>query len=105
MITIITSIGNSLDSAFDLRFGRARFFCVYNESTKDIQFIENLYKNTNGSIGANAVEKMIELGAKKIISGDFGPRAKELLGKVDIQLVILPNENKTIQDIINMIKY
>ena len=104
MKTVITSSGNKLSSKFDLRFGRAAWFCLYDEVTRESSFYEN--KNLNASFGAGtkAAEKMIELKVEKIISGDFGPKAKELLDKFDIQLVIIQDENSTIQEVINKIK-
>lgn len=101
MKTIITSTGNQLNSIFDLRFGRAACFCVFDEQTKEVQFIENDSINAASGAGAKAVEKVAELGVTKVISGDFGPKAKELLEKFNIQMVILKDESNTVQDIIN----
>ena len=33
MKTIISSLGDNLDSGFDLRFGRAGWFCLLDEET------------------------------------------------------------------------
>ena len=52
--------GNNLDSGFDLRFGCAGWFCILDEET----------------------------GATRVISGDFGSKAKELLEKFNIQMVL-----------------
>jgi len=104
MKTVITSTGNELGSHFDKRFGRAAWFCLYNEATGDISFIENDHANANGGAGTKAAEKMVELDIKKVISGDFGPKAKDLLEKFNIQMVIIQSDNDTIQDIINKLK-
>lgn len=103
MKTVITSSGNNVNSSFDLRFGRAAWFCMYNEKTKDISFIENENLNGSGGVGIKTAEKMVELDVKKIISGDFGPKAKNVLDKFGIQLVIMNDDTLTIQDIINKI--
>ncbi len=101
MKTIITSTGDQLNSIFDLRFGRAGWFCLFDEETKKVQFFENESVNAASGAGTKAVEKVAELGVKKIISGDFGPKAKELLEKFDIQMVILKDDNNTVQNIID----
>ncbi len=101
--TVITSKGNTVDANFDLRFGRAGWFCVLNEENGNTEFIENEFKNATGGAGTKASEKMIELGVQKIISGDFGPKAKELLDKFNIQLIIIQNENQTVNDIIKQL--
>ncbi len=101
MVTVITSTGNSADSQFDLRFGRAAYFCVLNEETKEVKFIDNVNKDVQGGAGTKTVETMVELGVEKVISGDFGPKAKEILEKFKIQMVIIQDDNITVQNIIN----
>lgn len=103
METVITSKGNELESLFDLRFGRAGWFCLFDEDTGKTKFLENEFKEATGGAGTKAAEKMIELGIKKIISGDFGPKAKELLDKFNIQLVVIQDENQKIKDIIHQL--
>lgn len=100
MKTIITSTGNELSSKIDLRFGRAKYFCLYDEDTKETKFYINEQVNAQGGAGTKAAEKMVELGVKKVISGDFGPNAKNLLNKFQIQMVVIQNDNNTVQDVI-----
>ncbi|MDF1576715.1 MAG: NifB/NifX family molybdenum-iron cluster-binding protein [Bacteroidales bacterium] len=104
MKTIISSTGKKLESGFDLRFGRAEWFCLLDEETGETTFHENENKEASHGAGTKAVEKVIELGASKIISGDFGPKAKELLEKFNIQMVLLSDDSRSIADIIDRIK-
>lgn len=103
MKTVITSKGNQEQSTFDLRFGRGAYFCLFDSETKKVEFYENEFVQAQGGAGTKASEKMIELGAQKIISGDFGPKAKELLEKFKIQMVIFENDEITIAEIIRLI--
>ncbi|MFP4058937.1 MAG: NifB/NifX family molybdenum-iron cluster-binding protein [Bacteroidales bacterium] len=104
MKTVITSSGNSQDSQFDLRFGRTAWFCLYNETTGDVSFFENVYANAQGGAGQKAAEKMVELGVEKVISGDFGPKAKDLLDRFKIQMVIIQDDQITVEEIIQKLK-
>ena len=104
MKTLISSTGNNLDSGFDLRFGRAGWFCLLNEDTGKTTFYENENVEASHGAGTKAVEKVVELGATRVISGDFGPKAKELLEKFNIQMVLLSDDSKSIADIIDSIK-
>ena len=104
MKTIISSTGNSLKADFDLRFGRAAWFCLFDEESKLTEFYENEFKDAAQGAGGKVVEKIMGLGVTKVISGDFGPKAKDLLEKFDIQMVILPDEEQQIEDIINKLK-
>lgn len=99
MKTIITTTGKSTSDYFDKRFGRAAFFCVFDDANKEIGFHENPYKEAASGAGVKAAEMAIKLKAAKIFSGHFGPKAKELLEKFDIQLVVL-DQNMKVSEII-----
>lgn len=105
MKTVITSSGNTTTAQFDKRFGRAACFCIYDEEKKETSFLNNDNVNANNGAGIKAAEKMVELGVKKVISGDFGPKAKELLTKFNIQLIIIQEDHLTIADIIEKLKH
>jgi len=100
----ITSTGNNLESKFDLRFGRTAWFCIYDNESKNIRFIENEHKDSLSGAGTKTSETIAELGVEQVISGDFGPKAKTLLEKLKIQMVILDDENVTIERIINKLE-
>jgi predicted Fe-Mo cluster-binding NifX family protein len=102
--SVITSSGNSLDSLFDRRFGRAAWFCLFDEDNGEVKFYENDNLNSSHGAGTKAAEKMVELDVKKIISGDFGPKARDVLEKFNIQMVIIQEDNTTVQNIIDKIK-
>lgn len=104
MKTVITAAGNKPGSQFDLRFGRAGWFCILDEETGNYEFYENEFRDAHHGAGIKVVEKVAELGAGKVISGDFGPRAKELLEKLNIQMVVLQNEGLTVGQLIDKIK-
>ncbi|MCT4601925.1 MAG: NifB/NifX family molybdenum-iron cluster-binding protein [Marinifilum sp.] len=104
MKTIITSTGKGEDKLFDLRFGRAAWFCIYDDNEDSMNFIENKHINAPSGAGGKVVEDVVELGVTKVISGDFGPKAKDLLDKFNIQMVILKDDHKTVQDIVNNLK-
>jgi len=97
MKTVITSTGNTSESAFDKRFGRAAWFCLYDDALRQVEFYENEYVNAAGGAGTKVAEKMVELGVKKVISGDFGPKAKDLLEKFQVQMVVVQEDATVIQ--------
>jgi predicted Fe-Mo cluster-binding NifX family protein len=103
MKTIITSTGDTIQAKFDQRFGRAGWFCIYNRDDNSTYFIENNFKNLNGGAGTKSSEMVAELGAGQVISGDFGPKAKSLLEKFNIQMIILDETELSVEDIIKRI--
>jgi len=104
MKVIITASGDNTKSKFDLRFGRAGWFCVYDSETKSTQFIENSFKNANGGAGTKSSEMAAELGAEKVISGEFGPKAKTMLEKLRIQMVAIKDDQLKVDDIISKLE-
>ncbi|MFH0758512.1 MAG: NifB/NifX family molybdenum-iron cluster-binding protein [Bacteroidota bacterium] len=104
MKTIISSTGNKLSSPFDLRFGRAGWFCLFDEETGETSFFQNEFKEASQGAGGKVVEKVVELGVGKVISGDFGPKAKDLLDRFHIQMVIIPDGTQKIEEIIAQLK-
>ena len=67
MKTVISSTGNEPNSLFDLRFGRAGWFCVYDDANGEVEFFENEHANAQGGAGTKAAEKMVELGQSEPI--------------------------------------
>ncbi len=104
MKAIITSSGDNVDSKFDLRFGRAGWFCVYDKENHTTNFIENSFKNSNGGAGTKTSEMAAELGAEQVISGHFGPKAKDMLEKFHIQMIELHDEDLNVRDVISKIE-
>ena len=102
MKTIITAKNNNENADYDLRFGRGAFFCLHNSVTDELEFIKNTNAEAQGGAGTKTAEMMVELGVGKIISGDFGPKAKSLLSEFNIQMIVFQDDSKTIKDIIEM---
>ena len=99
----ITSTGNSLDSKLDQRFGRCGFFTVYDTETKGFEFIPNPNKDAKEGAGPASVQLVASRNVQKIISGEFGIKIKSLLDSLKIQMIVLKEPEKTIQEIINML--
>jgi len=77
---------------------------LLDKETGKTSFHKNEYQEAPHGAGTRAAEKVIELGASKVISGDFGPKAKELLEKFNVQMVIFPDDTNTIHEIVEKIK-
>lgn len=100
MKTLITSSGENNSAAFDKRFGRAAWFCVLDEETKESIFIKNTNTGASNGAGTKVAEQIVSMKVQKVISGDFGPKAKNLLDKFNIQMVILKDDDLTVKEII-----
>lgn len=103
MKIVITSKTDSLDSEMDLRFGRAAWLAVYDTDTGTIDFIENKGADAQSGAGPKVAEKIANLGASKVISGDFGPKAKTAMQSLGIEMVVL-KEEPVIKNLIKHLK-
>ncbi|MCT4613883.1 MAG: dinitrogenase iron-molybdenum cofactor biosynthesis protein [Marinifilaceae bacterium] len=101
MKIIISSESDTIESLFDSRFGRANYFCIYDSESAKCKFVENEFANSNNAAGQKAAEYAAENDVKQIISGDFGPKAKDALDQFGIQMVIIEDKQQSISDIIN----
>lgn len=105
MKTIISSTGNDIKSQFDLRFGRAAYFCLIDDTNLDNpKFYNNHIPDSSNNAGINAAKKALELKATKIISGEFGQESKKILDDNNIQIIMINDGNCTINDIIKRLK-
>lgn len=103
MKVAITSTGNSTDSKLDQRFGRCGFFVIYDTETRGMEFIPNANRDAQEGAGPASVQLIASRNVQKIVSGEFGIKIKSLLDSLKIQMIILKQPEKSINDIIEMI--
>ena len=72
----VTSLGESLDSPIDQRFGRARFFVLYDLESGEWTVHDNT-QNLEAAQGAGiqAAQHVVNLGVEAVITGHCGPKA------------------------------
>lgn len=82
-----TSTGNTLESPFDSRFGRAEKFIIYDTQSKAFSVIDN-EQNLEASQGAGVQAAMFVLdsGATALITGNIGPKAAQVIYGANIKV-------------------
>ena len=103
MKVAITSTGNTLESKLDQRFGRCSYFVIYDTETGGTEFIPNPNKDALNGAGPASVQIVASRNVNKIISGEFGIKIKSLLDSLKIQMIVIKEPEKSIQEIINML--
>jgi len=87
MKVVVTSIGESLDSQVDPRFGRASTFLLIDTETGDTQRIDNSGgASAAQGAGIQAAEAVSRSGAKRLITGHCGPKAFRALQAAGIEV-------------------
>ena len=76
----ITSTGKTKESAADPRFGRARYFLIFDADTHEYEVVDNsISLEAPQGAGIQAAETIIDKGAKILITGHCGPKAFRVL--------------------------
>ncbi|HBG86840.1 MAG TPA: dinitrogenase iron-molybdenum cofactor biosynthesis protein [Marinilabiliaceae bacterium] len=105
MKVAITSTGNSHESTLDSRFGRCSFFVVYDTESQSTEFIPNPNKDNVEGAGPASVQLVASRGVNKVISGEFGTKVKSIFDSLQIQLVVLNEPEKKINEIIDLLNH
>lgn len=100
----ITSTDDSIDSKLDQRFGRCNYFFIYDTESGGMEILPNSNKESLEGAGPASVQLLASREVKKIISGEFGIKIKDLLDSLKIQMIILKEPEKTIREILTMLK-
>jgi len=103
MKVAITSKGNNLESKLDERFGRCSYFVIYDTETKGMEFLPNPNKDAQEGAGPASVQIVASKDVRKIISGEFGIKIKSLLDRLNIQMIVLKQPEKSIKEVIEML--
>lgn len=97
---LITSNKGDMGSKVDMRFGRSNWFCIWDTECKQVQFRKNEYRDQNGGAGMKSAEPAAETNAGKVISGEFGPKAKALIEQLNNGMTMTDEPEKAVGDII-----
>jgi len=89
MKVAITSQGMDMNSAVDLRFGRAKCFIVVDTETGEFSAHDNT-QNLNAVQGAGiqAGRNVVDLGVEALITGNVGPKAFTTLQAGGVQIYV-----------------
>ncbi|WP_028845519.1 NifB/NifX family molybdenum-iron cluster-binding protein [Thermodesulfovibrio thiophilus] len=82
----ITSEGKDLNSQIDSRFGRCKYFIIYDTETMQYEALENSWKEAIGGAGIQAAQFVVQKGAKKVITGRVGSNAEMVLKKAGVSI-------------------
>ncbi|NJK95108.1 MAG: dinitrogenase iron-molybdenum cofactor biosynthesis protein [Bacteroidales bacterium] len=105
MKVAITSTGNFPGAKIDSRFGRCSYFVIYDTENQATEYIPNSGKDNIEGAGHAAVQLITSRNVRKVISGEFGTKVKSEFDRIKVQLIIMPDENKTVQDIIDYLNH
>lgn len=83
----VTSIDGTMEGMVDERFGRCRKLVLYDPQSNTVEILDN-QANTGVARGAGiqTAQNVLNAGAHAVISGDFGPKAFQVLRAAGIEV-------------------
>jgi len=96
----ITSQGDSTDSMVDERFGRCKYFIIFDTETGASKIIENEGRDEAKSAGVKAAQLAISNKVDVVFSGNIGETAMAVLKAANIKTItgISGKVSKVIED-------
>lgn len=105
MKIVITVSGQTLDSPFDPRFGRAAAFCLVDSESGEWTVHPNPALSASGGAGVQAAQFVAKLGAQAVVSGAYGPNAFDTLSPAGIEMYVAPaGETLTAAEVLALFK-
>ncbi len=78
-------LGPGPDLMMDERFGRARFFWIYDSNSKKGEVIENPGYSAATAAGPAAVQTLKDAGVEVLLAANVGPKARDMLVAAKIE--------------------
>jgi len=103
MKTAITSTGQSADYMLDNHFARCAYFIIYDDENGGLEIIPNPNLKKLENAGPASVDLLLSKGVKKVVSGEFGSKIKDLFDRYKIQLVMMRKPSR-IAEIISLLE-
>ena len=95
----VTSLGDSLDSEMDSRFGRCKYFLIIDTDSMDVKSISNDSLMASGGAGIQAAQMVAKTGADTVSTGNVGPNAFQTLKAAGIK--VITGVNASIKDVVD----
>ncbi|MFL0198885.1 NifB/NifX family molybdenum-iron cluster-binding protein [Clostridium sp. WILCCON 0269] len=81
----ISAHGAETDSLADVRFGRCKYFQIYNAENEEIKILENKGQFSGGGAGIAAAQQLLDEKVDVVITGSLGPNAFKIINRSGIE--------------------
>lgn len=82
----IATVGKTLDSPVDARFGRCPYFLIVDSKTDEFEAIENTAGQTFRGAGISAAQMIATKSVEVVMAGNFGPNAVNVLNSAGVKI-------------------
>jgi predicted Fe-Mo cluster-binding NifX family protein len=83
----VSSTGTTKDAPVDQRFGRCKYFSIYDIDSKTYSTVANEAQLSAGGAGIQAVQNVADSGVSMVLTGNIGPNAYKALQAAGITVI------------------
>lgn len=83
----ISSTGTDKNSPVDQRFGRCKYFSIYDVDSKTHSAVANEAQLSSGGAGIQAAQNVADSGVSIVLTGNIGPNAYKALQAARITVI------------------
>jgi predicted Fe-Mo cluster-binding NifX family protein len=99
----ITATDKVPDAQVDPRFGRARYFALYETDEESLAYVDNrINLEAASGAGVQAASNVVNTGAEVVITGNCGPKAFRTLSQGGVKVII--GAQGTVSEVIERFK-
>lgn len=103
MITALALDGNTPESTIARHFARCSYFALYTAGSKEIVYLKNVNRALKEKAGPATVKMLCDYKVEKVVSGEFGAGVQDRLNQFGIQMIIIPNPERTLQEVLDLL--
>jgi predicted Fe-Mo cluster-binding NifX family protein len=78
MRALFTAFGNDISAPIDPRFGRCRYFIIWDSATGELTAFANENASSSGA-GISSAQFAIDHNVQTVVTGEVGPHAQQVL--------------------------
>jgi predicted Fe-Mo cluster-binding NifX family protein len=90
---------NNKKSILEMCFGKSEYFFLYDQVKNRSSFVINPGKMVKKNSGKKAASFLVKTGVKTVFSSNFGVPVKKIFDKNKVQMVILSDKFKSLDEI------
>jgi predicted Fe-Mo cluster-binding NifX family protein len=82
-----SSSGADVNSPVDPRFGRAKYFVIFDTGSNECNIVDNTVNlNAVQGAGIQSAKNIVDAGVDSVVTGNMGPKAFTVLGSAGIKV-------------------
>lgn len=83
----ITSEGKGPDAVVDPRFGRCKYFLIFDTDSGNFEVLENASAQQTGGAGIQAGQLVVSKGVEAVLTGNMGPNAFQVIQSAGVKVI------------------